>query len=166
MRVKVLAFVGVLILVISLVLSSALAIPEIRNFRECRELSLRAFEGSLIYQSSYTLPPGLINMTLDIVSSKETTLNVTYGLSHTEPNSVVAKSTFTFFIGNATHFYVHVTPHENTNLSICLSALSIQHRSYLLLPTLVSWICGTIMVTYAALTRIEQAFRKGVKSKT
>lgn len=160
-----LAFVGVLLLVISLVLSFALAVPETRDFRECREHSLKAFEGLLIYWGNYTLPSGLNNITLSIVSDRETILNVTYGLSHTEPNSVVVTSTFTFLINNVTYFYVYVIPHQNTNLSICLSALSIQQRSYLLLPTLVSWVCGIIIVTYVTLTHIEQVFRKGLKSR-
>ncbi len=165
MKIRALFSVGVLLLAISLVLSVMLMIPEVRDFRQCSEYSLRAFEGLLIYWGNYTLPAGLSNISLSVVSYDEVVLNVTYGVTGGEPEYAVVLSRFTYFIGNSTYFYVYVIPYEDTGLSVCLSALLITQRSYLIPPTLASWICGTIIMSYAALTHIERVFRKSLKSR-
>lgn len=165
MRMRVLALAGILILATSLVLSFMLAMPEVRAYRECNNYSLKAFEGLLIYWGNYTLSGSLSNISLSITSVKETILNITYGISSEKPNVTTALSTFTYFIGNATYFYVYLIPYESTNLSVCLNALLTQQRSYLLLPTLILWVCGLTVTSYVALIHIEQVFRKGLKSK-
>lgn len=165
-RTRTLVLVGVLLLVISLVLSIASAIPEVRGFEECREYSLKAFEGLLIYWGNYTLPASLSNVSLSIVSDRETILNVTYGVSDAEPKSVVVMSKFTYFIDDVTYFYAYVIPYEDTNLVVCLNALLIQQKSYLLLPILASWVCGIVIVAYAALTHIERVFKKSLKTES
>ncbi|MEO3993339.1 MAG: hypothetical protein QN229_03395 [Desulfurococcaceae archaeon TW002] len=165
MNTRILVLVGVLFLVVSLFLSTMLMIPEVRDFRQCRGYSLRAFEGLLIYWGNYTLPASLSNISLSIRSDNEVVLNVTYGVNDREPRYAVVMSTFTYFIGNFTYFYVHVIPYGDTGLSVCLSALLITQRSYLLLPTLVSWICGMVIIFHTTLTHIERVFRKSLKGE-
>lgn len=126
---------------------------------------MRAFNKLFVYWGNYTLPGSLSNVSLSIVSAKETLLNVTYGAGFEEPNKTTALSEFTYFIGNSTYFYVYVVPHEDTKLLICLNALITQQRSYLLLPTLISWVCGTTITAYTALTHAERVFRKSLKKR-
>lgn len=165
MRAGVLAVIGVSFLITSLILSSMLATPEVSSFKDCRELFSRAFNKLFVYWGNYTLPGGLSNVSLSIVSTKETLLNITYGAGFEEPNNTTVLSEFTYFIGNNTYFYVYVIPHEDTEILICLNALIARQKPYLLLPTLLSWVCGTTITAYTALIRAERVFRKSLKKK-
>lgn len=156
---------GVSLLMVSLILSFMMAIPEVSVFRDCREHSVRAFNILFIYWGNYTVFGGMSNLSLSIVSSEETLLNITYGVSFGESNNVVVLSEFTYFIYNATYFYVYVIPYRDTKLLICLNALITHQRSYLLLPTLISWVSGITITAYAAYTHVEQVFRKSLKKE-
>jgi len=164
MRVGVL-IAGVLLLILSLVLSFMMAVPEVSVFRDCRERSVKALDILFVYWGNYTVSGGMGNASLSIVSSEETLLNVTYGVSFGESNNVVVLSEFNYFIGNATYFYVYVIPYRDTKLLICLNALITRQRSYLLLPTLISWVSGMTATAYAAYTYIERVFRKSLKKE-
>ena len=165
MKVRSLVVVGVSLLITSLVLSFIIAIPEVSSSKDCREYFLRASSKLFIYWGNYTFPGVLSNISLSIVSPRETLLNITYGVVSEEPINTVALSTFTYFIGNKTYFYVYVIPHEDTELVVCLNALIIQQKSYLLLPTLISWVSGITIITYVTLTHVEKLFRKSLKKK-
>ncbi len=156
---------GVSLLIVSLILSFMIAVPEVSDFSDCREHSVRAFNILFIYWGNYTVLGGMSNISLSIMSTEETLLNITYGVSFGESNNVVVLSEFTYFIGNATYFYAYVIPYRDTKLLICLNALITRQRSYLLLPTLISWVSGITVTAYAAYTHIEQVFRKSLKKE-
>ncbi len=154
-----------LLLVISLILSFMMAVPEVSDFRDCRERSMKAFDILFIYWGNYTVSGGIGNVSLSIMSAEETLLNITYGTSFGESNNVVVLSEFTYFIGNTTYFYMYVIPYRDTNLLICLNALITRQRSYLLLPTLIFWVSGITITAYAAFTHIERVFRKSLRKE-
>lgn len=165
MRLRHVALIGLFLVFTSLIMSFASLIPEFRAYEDCRVFHVPAFKTLFVYWGNYSLPSSLKNISLTVVNIHEIFLNISYGISPDEARNVVSNSTFSYFIGNSTYFYLFVVPYESTELRVCLTGLVTSFRSYLLLPTIVLWAAGTVVIAYVTLMYFEQIFMKSARSK-
>lgn len=165
MKLKHVTLVGLVLVSTSLVAALVSSVPEVGAYEDCREVYVPALRTLFVYWGNYSIPNNLENITLTVVNPRGILLNISYGISPGEAYRTVSHSAFSYFVGNSTYFYLFVVPYEDAELRVCLTGLITTFRSYLLLPTLILWVAGTVIVIYATLMYFERIFAKPARGK-